>query len=80
MKNLDHLPVQFPLLIFFFALHLRFLALISEITSLHSELPPALSRCITMALIRICAHLKLEDAVCLILFLAKLGVLPRTMW
>lgn len=59
---------------FFFALHLSFLALISEITSLHSELPPALSGCITMALIRIYAHLKLEDAVCLILFLAKLGV------
>lgn len=77
-ENLDHLPVQFPFLIIFLPYVLGFLALISNIISLHSELPLALSGCITMALIRICAHLILEDAICLILLLAELGVLPWT--
>lgn len=79
MKVLITLPAQFPFF-FFFALRLSFLALILEMIASHSELPPALSGCITVALIRTCAHLKLEDAVCLILLLAKLRVLPWTTW
>lgn len=78
MKVLITYLRSFHFLFSFFSLRLSFLALISEMISSHSELPPALSGCITVALIRICAHLKLEDAVCLMLLLAKLRVLPCT--
>lgn len=68
--DFDHLPAVSIINQFCLTAQV-FLALISAMSSLPTELPLALSEGIAMALIRIWAHLKVEGAVCFILLLAN---------